>query len=420
MKRGSRRQFITGGTAFAGTMAFGQPVSAARAKSAAGFSPEKLKIVTGVLQAAVDRGEVDGLATLVFRHGEIAQVDTVGWQDKGAKVPMRREAIFRIMSMTKPVAAVAAMILIDEGKLKLDVPVAPWLRELGRVKVLKKPTDALDTAVPSPRPIRLVDLLTHRSGLPTDLREGPLAAAMREAEAARRVSGQEWLNKISALPLAYEPGTRFAYGNSFDALGILIERVTGTPLPEFLHTRIFAPLGMNDTAYWLPKEKLSRVAALSTSGPPSAFAPSPADQPPGFASGAYGLFSTLDDYLQFARMLLGKGKLGGVRILSRRAVEFMTTNFLTPEQRTVPFSGIENFWAGEGFGLGVAVKDRLAVESGITGVGPPGTFSWPGALGTWWEADPAEDMVQVFMVQGGNNIPAKRAFQAAVYDAIND
>jgi CubicO group peptidase (beta-lactamase class C family) len=300
------------------------------------------------------------------------------------------------------------------------VPVAPWLRELAQMKVLKNPTDALDTAVPAARPIRLVDLLTHRSGIPADVRTGPIAAAFREIEAARAISGEEWLKRVAATPLVYEPGTRFAYGNSFDALGILVERVAQMPFAEFLRRRIFEPLGMNDTGYMLPKEKLPRLAAMSTSGTPTPARGSAGDKMPPFTSGAYGLMSTLDDYLKFARMLLGRGALGNTRIISHRAVEYMTTNYLTPEQRKMPFSNIENFWAGEGFGLGVAVRDNLAIDSNITGVGSPGTFSWPGAYGTWWEVDPKEDMIQIYMVQGGNNIPSRRAFQATVYEAIND
>ena len=416
---------LRGGAALAVALPFGFSVSPLLARSktgSGGFSPERLRLVTAAMQGAVDRGEVDGLVTLLYRHGEVAQVNTVGWQNKAANLPMRRDTIFRLASMTKPITGVAALILVDEGKLKIDDPVDRWLPELASPKLLRDPADPLDSAVPSPRPIRLVDLMTHRSGIATpDSKPGPLVSAFREAEADKKLGYDAWMKRIGALPLAYEPGTFFNYGNSVDVLGILVERVSGMKFPEFLQSRIFGPLGMVDTGFFMPKEKHARVAAMQprSQTPPVGLLTLATAMPP-YPAGAGGLLSTVDDYLKFARMLLGRGRLGDVKILSHRMVEYMSANYLTPEQRKLPFVGRENFWLGEGFGLTVAVKDNVTINSNVMGIASPGSFGWPGASGVWWEIDPKEDMIQLYMVQGGNNEPSRRAFQATAYQAIDD
>jgi CubicO group peptidase (beta-lactamase class C family) len=419
-RREALRRALRGSAGVVALLSAPQLAYAAGKGGPGGFSPERLKLVTAAMQSAVDKGEVDGIVTLLYRHGEVAQVNTVGWQSKTANLPMKRDTIFRMASMTKPITGVATMILVDEGKLKLDDPVDRWLPELANPKLLKDPMAPLDSAAPSPRPIRVVDLMTHRSGIATaDMNKGPIAKALGEANAARTQGYDAWMKAIGALPLATEPGSFFNYGNSTDVLGILVERVSGVKFPEFLQTRIFAPLGMTDTGFFVPKEKHGRVAVAppATSGaPPAAVAVSM----PAFPAPAGGLFSTADDYLKFARMMLGRGKLGDVRIISHRAIDYMTANYLTPEQRKMPFVGIQNFWLGEGFGLTVAVKDNLAVNSAITGVGGPGTYGWPGATGVWWVVDPKEDMIQLYLVQGGSNEASRRAFQATAYNAIDD
>ena len=413
------QRILAGGALWAVTLANGGGSAvAAQNKAPGGFSPERLKRVTAAMQGAVDRGEVDGIVTLLFRRGEVAQVNTVGWQDKAAQTPVARDTIFRIASMTKPVTGVATLILIDDGKLKLDDPIDRWLPEFANPKVLRDPAALLDTAIPSPRPIRVVDLLTHRSGIATpDTKPGPLVAALKEADADKRLGFDAWIKRVAALPLAFEPGTTFGYGNSFDVLGVLVERVAGMKFADVLGKRIFAPLKMNDTAFWVPPEKRARLAAA-----PSRAGATPAalTSLPPFTAGAGGLVSTVDDYLKFARVLLDGGTSGEGRILSRRSVDYMTANYLTPEQRKVPFVGLPGFWAGDGFGLGVAVKDYLPVNSPVMGVASVGSYGWPGATGVWWEVDPKETMIQIFMVQGGNNEAARRAFQATAYQAIDD
>jgi len=422
------RRGVLAGASVAGVMA---SMPAFAKAGPGGFSPEGLKGVTGAMQAAIDRGDAAGVVTLLYRHGEIAQVDAVGYQDEAAKTPMRRATIFRIASMTKPITAVATLMLIEEGKFGLSTPVENILPELADRKLLAGPADPLNTAKPAPHGILVSDLLTHRSGIVTpDTAPGPLVEALKEADKAREIGPDEWIKRVGALPLAYEPGTRFNYGNSFDVLGVLVARASGMTLADFLEARIFKPLGMKDTGFFVPADKMARLAVnygvdpqtrkrivADPSGPASRWAKSPA-----FPAGAGGLVSTADDYLAFAKMLLGKGRSGDIRLLSHETVALMTSNWLTPDQRKMPFSGLD-FWAGQGFGLGVSVVDDVARQVRTPfGYSSAGSFGWPGAWGTWWQADPKEDMIQIFLVQ----LPAAdprtpvRAFQQASYRAIDD
>lgn len=397
-----------------------QSPPSARDAGPAGFSPEGLKAVTAAMQAAVDRDEVGGIVTLLYRHDQVAQVNAVGWQDKAETTPMARDSIFRIASMTKPITSVAALILWQEGNFELEDSVDRWLPELSNRRVLRDPTDPLDTSVPTTRPIRVIDLLTHRSGIVTPRNEaGPLREALTKADANNAVGYDTWIEWIGALPLAHEPGSTFNYGNSVDVLGIFVERVSGMRFPDFLRDRIFEPLGMHDTDFLIPPEKRSRAARLQSLGRvPAAWIPSDSEVP-GFPSGAGGLYSTVDDYLKFARMLLGGGKLGEVRVLAPETVAAMTTNRLTPEQRKrLPFGGPEGYWDGQGFGLGVAIKDVADVVTPELGIASVGTYGWPGVFGTWWSNDPQEDMVLIFMVPGGDAKPARWAFQKTAYGAL--
>jgi CubicO group peptidase (beta-lactamase class C family) len=305
------------------------------------------------------------------------------------------------------------------------------LPELANPKLLRNPGDPLDSAGPSPRGITVLDLLTHRSGIVTpDTAPGPLVDAIKQADADRAAGYDAWIERVGALPLAYEPGTRFNYGNSFDVLGILVARASGMTLPDFLESRIFRPLGMTDTGFVVPAGKMARFAT-NYGLDPATKQRIEADQPgensrwarmPGFPSGAGGLVSIVDDYLQFARMLLGQGRAGDVRLLSHESVALMTANRLSPEQRKAPFSGLD-FWAGQGFGLGVSVVDDAARQAlSPFGYASDGSFGWPGAYGTWWQADPKEDMIQIFMIQQPAADPRSpvRRFQEAGYRAIDD
>ncbi len=398
----NRRNVLVGGAALA---ALPRVASAA----SGGFAPEGLKRLTSSLKPFVDEGEAVGLVTLVYRHGEVAQVDALGWQDRDAKVPMARNAIFRIMSMTKPVVSVVTLMLLEEGKLRLTDPVTKWLPELANMKALRTPGGPVEDTAPASRAITVLDLLTHRAGFAYNFTTtGPLAKALNEklfGPAAADFTGEQWVKTLATLPLTNDVGAQWQYGVSFDVLALLIERASGVPFQDFMQQRIFTPLGMADTAFYVSKEKAGRVAGLYGFGPDGkrTLVPIPLKTaPPKFASGGGGLYSTADDYLKFARMLLGGGKLDKTRLVSRQSVALMTTNWLTAEQRKVPFAGMD-YWGGQGFGLGVAVVDDIARYSAL-GSASAGSYYWPGAFGTWWLADPKEDMILIYMVQNAGNL----------------
>ena len=345
---------------------------------------------------------------------------------------MRRDTLFRIASMTKPITSVAVLMLVEEGKLGLSDPVDRWLPELAKPRVLRDPAGSLARTTPAPRPITVRDLLTHRSGLAYAFTStGPLSKALTDAGllgSSSTISPDEWMKRLGKLPLAYAPGTRWHYSLSTDVLGVLVERASGMPFPEFLRTRLFEPLGMHDTGFSVPAGKLDRLATLYALDPKTG-AVAATDTPPNtrlvsvpaFASGGGGLVSTADDYLRFARMLLGKGQLDGARILSPRMVERMTTNHLSDEQRKIPFLGMD-FWAGQGFGLGVSVVDDPTRAIGSELVSK-GTHGWGGAHGTWYFVDPEEDLAAVLMLQltnGGAIVPMIPAFERAIYQALEE
>ena len=398
----------------------------------AGMSSERLGRLTARMQEFEKDERISGVVTLVSRRGHIVHNDVLGWQDVESQTPMRRDTLFRIASMTKPITSVAVLMLVEEGKIGLEESIEPWLPELASPRVLRDPAGALARTTPAPRGITVRDLLTHRSGLAYAFTStGPLSKALTSGGllgSSSTLSPDEWMKRLGKLPLAYAPGTRWHYSLSTDVLGVLVERVSRMPFPEFLRTRLFEPLGMHDTAFEVPAEKLDRLATLyaidektrkvvTTDRPPQ----SKLASPPAFASGGGGLVSSADDYLRFGRMLLGKGQLDGVRILSPRMVERMTTNHLTEEQRKVPFLGMD-FWGGQGFGLGVSVVDDPTRAIGSELVSK-GTHGWGGAHGTWYFVDPQEELVAVMMIQltnGGQLVPMIPAFENAIYQAIEE
>ena len=408
-----------------------------------GFSPDKLLRVRLALDSAIAAGELPGVVTLVWRKGALAQLNALGWRDIERKLPMEADTIFRIASMSKPVTAVAALMLVEEGKLALHDPVTRWVPEFSNMRVLRRADGPLDETDPAPRAITVEDLMTHRSGLAYPYTTpGPLAAALEKTIGSSIQSGlapDEWIKALAALPLAYAPGRQFQYGVSTDLLGFIIGRASGTNLRDFLLTRVFGPLGMSDTDFWIPPAKRDRVAVLYRPGPNRTFAP--VDQPgfegataPTFTSGGAGLVTTASDYLTFGRMLLNRGEVNGVRLLKPETVQMMITNRLTPEQREIPFLGLP-MWRSQGFGLGVSmITNAEAFTKAGVGAGSNGAFGWPGAFGGWWQADPVENMVAIFLPQMSPRLPdpsavtsidqvmptagSMRTFQKLVYDAI--
>ncbi len=399
-----------------------------------GLSAERLKRLHDVMTGYVERGEVPGLVTLVARRGE-GHVDAIGAMAAGSQEPMRRDTIFRISSMTKPITAAAAMILIEECALRLDEPVHRLLPELANRQVLKRPDADLDDTVPAHRPITVRDLLTFTMGLgivaaaPGTV---PIADALAELELGQGMPSpqtppapDEWIRRLGTLPLMYQPGERWMYNTGSDVLGVLIERASGQPFETFLKERIFDPLGMNDTGFDVIWDRIGRLATSYVIDPDRGAA-AIYDEPtggqwsrlPSFPSGGGGLVSTVDDFLAFADMLRGKGVSRGERILSRPSVEFMTSDQLTPEQKAA--SGlVPGFFRVHGWGFGVAVvTERTEVAKSV------GTYGWDGGMGTSWYNDPAEDLTMILMTQQAWTSPIPpRLFQdfwTATYQAIAD
>lgn len=365
------------------------------------------------IRAACDAGLLAGAVTLVCHRGEVVHVGEVGHRDVDAGSPMRRDTLFRIASMTKPVTVAAAMSLVDEGRLSLHDPVATWLPELTSPAVLIDEAGPLEQTRPAARPITVEDLMTHRAGLGYGFStRGPISRAY-----LRLPFGQgpdAWLAELARLPLVHQPGERLTYGHGIDVLGMLLSRLEDQPADRVLRERILAPLGMADTGFFVAGQARHRAATMyrlgagptlhhDVMGPPQVAAPS-------FANTGGGLWSTVDDYLAFARMLLGGGVVDGTRVLSAAAVAAMRTDRLTAEQKRRPFLGVP-FWVGRGFGLNLSVVTDAAASRPLFGPGGAGTFGWPGAYGTWWHADPAAELVLLYFIQ---NHPAAAADAAAV------
>lgn len=396
----------------------------------AGLSATRLTALTNAMQGYVERGEVAGVVSMVWRRGEIGYFEPLGWRDETAQLPMERDTLFRIASMTKPVTSAAILMLIEEDRLALDTPISLWLPELGAPRVLRDPTGPLDETDPAKAPLTVLDLLTHRAGFAYHFTAtGPLAEAYAAAFNGFEAHGDAsaWLTRIASLPLMFQPGSRWHYGIATDVLGVLVERVSGMSLGEFFRTRIFEPLGMRDTAFWVPDSQLVRLATAYGVEPgtrqrvvedhPSA---SRWAHPGRFQSGGGGLVSTAADYLQFAQLLLGRGRAGATRLLSHRSVDLMRSNFLTRDQRRVPAFG-HVLWAGQGFGLGLSIVDDPAQQLPL-GYRSLGSFGWPGAYGTSWFADPVEDLIGLMLIQRRAIEPFPMAldFERRVYDAIDD
>jgi CubicO group peptidase (beta-lactamase class C family) len=400
--------------------------------SSGGFSGARLGSMHDVMAGHVERGVVPGIVTLVSRRDDV-HVDAIGTKAFGGSDPMQHDTIFRVASVTKPIVAAAAMILVEECALRLDEPVDPWLPELADRWVLRTIDSPLDDTVPANRPITLRDLLTFRLGIGAVMvfpPRYPIQQAMAEAGVAPGPTlpahaPDELMKRFGSLPLVHQPGERWLYNSGSDILGVLIARVAGTSLEEFLRERIFAPLGMNDTAFSVPASKLYRLASsywtnLAT-GEFEVFDgvdDSRWASPPVFESGAGGLVSTVDDLLAFGQMMLKGGKYGHQRILSRPSVQLMTTDHISPEQKAVSgfFSG---FWDSHGWGFGVSIvtrRDDLAAT--------PGRYGWDGGYGTSWYVDPEEELVGILMTQRVWDSPSPPGvlldFWTSAYQAIDD
>jgi CubicO group peptidase (beta-lactamase class C family) len=368
------------------------------------FSKAGFDRLRGVMAGHVERGDLPGLVMLVSRHGE-AQVDAIGrLAFEGSS--MTRDTIFRITSMTKPVTAAAAMVLVEEGRLQLDDAVDRWLPELANRKVLLSIDALIHQTVPARRPITLRDLLTFRCGygiIPIFPERLPIQRAYAEAGLAPgpvfpSFPPDELMRRYGSLPLVFQPGERWLYNAGSEILGVLITRVAGTTFGEFLSERIFTPLGMKDTAFFVPKDKQHRFATAymndSAERQLKVFDPPVTGRfsnPPVFENGAAGLVSTADDFNAFAQMMLNGGGLGSARVLSPESVALMTTNQIVADEKRESqlFLGNTRGW---GFGLSV-----------FTGVDDPeaklGRFGWDGGYGTSWYSDPQAQLTGILLTQ---------------------
>ncbi|MFB7581722.1 serine hydrolase domain-containing protein [Streptomyces hydrogenans] len=403
-----------------------------------GFSGAGLRRVREVLARHVESGRIPGLVALVGR-GDETHVEALGTMRHDGGAPMSRDTVFRMASTSKPVTVAAAMILVDECRLRLDDPVDPWLPELADRQVLKNVDGPLDDTVPARRPITVRDVLTSTFGLGMDLTSlgTPIMNAVFEQGLTPNLpvpmpEQDEWMRRLGALPLMHQPGERWQYHISSDLLGVLVSRVTGQSFESFLRERLFEPLGMRDTGFHVPADQIHRLPPL--------YAPDPATgefhvwdeaeggrhgAPPAFQSGGGGLNSTADDYHAYFRMLLAGGTHGTERILSRPAVELMTTNRLSPEQQAARHKlATDNvhisFGQGQhgGWGFGMAVRTYRGDYA------PVGQFGWDGGSGTSTYADPVNGITGILLTQTGTSVPAPahlfHDFWTTLYQALED
>jgi len=376
---------------------------------ALGFSAERLKRLGSVFQADVDKGAIPGAVVLIARNGKVAYFEAFGFQDREKRIAMKSDAIFRIASMTKPITSVALMMLVEEGKIQIDDPLAVYLPEFKdhlKVGVEKtapetgKPRLALE---PPQRAPTIQDLLRHTSGFTYDVFGDTLVKQAYKAANLRDPNRTlaEFVSALSRLPLAYQPGTTWEYSYSTDVLGRVIEVVSGVPFDQFVADRILRPLGMNSTGFFVPEAQIERLAEPQVD-PATGARPVFLDvsRKPKRPSGGGGMVSTAADYLRFSQMLLNGGELDGVRILSPRTAALMTSDHLPPGT-PIGLGGqfgalMPDLEQGQGFGLGFAVR----VAPGHNPYpGSVGEFYWVGATGTTFWVDPREKLVAIMMVQ---------------------
>jgi CubicO group peptidase (beta-lactamase class C family) len=403
-----------------------------------GFSAAGLRKVHDVLSRHVESGRIPGLVALVGR-GDETHVEAIGTMRHEGGPSMRRDTIFRMASTSKPVSVAAAMVLLDECRLRLDDPVDPWLPELADRRVVTRIDAPLDDTVPARRPITVRDVLTSTFGLGMDMTSlgTPIMNAVFERGLTPNLpepmpAPDEWMRRLGELPLMHQPGQRWQYQLSSDLLGVLVARVSGQSFPAFLQERVFGPLGMTDTGFHVPDDQISRLPAL--------YAPDPSSgefhvwdeavggrwsAPPAFPGGGGGLVSTADDYHAYFRMLLDHGRHGGERILSRPAVELMTTNRLMPEQQAArDVMARDNVHLSHGQGQHGGWGFGMAVRTYRGDYAPIGQFGWDGGSGTSTYADPSNGLVGILLTQVGASVPdpmhVMHDFWTTVYQALDD
>jgi CubicO group peptidase (beta-lactamase class C family) len=368
-----------------------------------GFSSERLERLDAGMKAIVDNKQLAGVSTIVTRHGQIVQQMVYGQADLASNTPLQKDTIVRIYSMTKPITGVAMMILYEEGKWKPSDPISRYIPEFKDLKVFKSlDAEGKPVADVPGHPPTMGELMSHTAGFTYGLfGSSPVDKMYQQANLLAAGSLQEFIDKLAPLPLAYEPGQGWVYSVSVDIQGYLVEKLSGQPFADFLRERIFEPLGMNDTAFYVPENKLPRLATVYQLTP-NGLAPMPRDpgvsKAPGFPSGGGGLYSTGPDYLRFAQMLANRGELNGVRILAPSSVALMTSNHVPDAVQGAGKFGIGAYRQQPGFGFGFDVAIYEDPTRMGTSVGE-GTFLWDGIAGTWFWVDPVNDIVFVGIIQ---------------------
>lgn len=438
-----RRALLAGSAAFGGLLLTG-----CRGEYPKGFKAEGLQQLRSRLEHQIKAGFAPGAVGLIARGPDV-ETFVLGKMAFGGSADMRRDTIFRIASMTKAVTATAVMMLVEEGKLKLDEPVDRLLPELANRRVLRRIDAELDDTVPAKRPITVEDLLTFRCGLGIILAPPgryPIQKAITELginavgfgppDPAMLLNGDEWLQKLNGLPLLAQPGEDYLYTAGSNIQGVLVARASGQPLSRFFEERIFGPLGMKDTAFFMPPAKIDRLAhAYGSEGVAVSDEPATGkwSRPPPFEQGDAGLVSTVDDFLAFARMLLADGQHRGQALLAPASVKAMKTNHLTAQQRA---DGEKILGRGRGWGYGMSVVtdavlgrgrgwgyDKSVVTDGVTGQPAPGSFGWNGGFGSSWISDQAADLTMILLTQreftGPGGYPIHQEFQTSTYRALS-
>jgi CubicO group peptidase (beta-lactamase class C family) len=414
------------GIVFLNLRAVAQDLPAAKPESV-GLSSDRLERIATAVQHDIDDKRIAGAVTVVVRHGKVAWFKAQGMSDREAAKTMPTDAMFRICSMTKPITSVAVMMLYEEGKFLLDDPVSKYLPEFKNPRVLVKPASGATYTIPATKEITIRDLLRHTSGITYQWNDdlGPMYEKADVASGLLQFDGTiaDNVKHLAALPLLFNPGDRFEYSLGVDVLGRLVEVVSGKPLDEFFRTRIFEPLGMKDSYFFPPDNKLDRMATAYSYYPDKGLnhfpdtpiregsfvysADYPSRGPKKLFSGGAGLVSTAMDYARFCQMMLDDGKVGNTRLLSRKSVELMTHDQLG------------KIAVDMGFGLGFGVD---GVKAPLSELGSVGSYEWGGFFYTGFSVDPKEQMIVIFMAQlhPTGDLTLDRQVHELAYQAIND
>ena len=401
------------------------------APASVGFSAERLDRLHALMQQTVDSKQLSGIVTVLARHGKVVDYRAYGVKDLASGAPITKDAIFRCFSMTKPVTGAAMMILYEEGKWLPNDPISKYIPEFAHLKVFKGVDASGKMILEDPvHPPTMYELMSHTAGFTYGFfGDSPVDKMYRDADVLSSENLQQMIDKLSKIPLLYEPGTRWVYSASVDIQGYIVEKLSGESLPDFMQQHIFKPLAMNDTGFFVPADKRSRFVTLYRSNPQGGLvadasggglAPDYSKQPT-MPSGGGGLVSTASDYYRFAQMLANGGELDGVRILSPSSVRLMTSNHLPPSLLTGEWGiGWQNMRPGFGYGYDCAVEFDPQAANLSDG---KGTFLWDGAAGTWFWVDPTNDVVFVGMIQrmaGPDLPPLQYLSRSLVYQALVD